>query len=64
MDSMDLTNATSVEDVHTKRFNANEITVLKKDGVEQNVKDDKVTFGNSIFRSLRKILLNQLMVER
>ena len=49
MDSMDLTNATSVEDCHTKRLNANEITVLKKDGVEQNVKDDKVTFVNLIF---------------
>lgn len=49
MDSMDLTNATSVDELRTKRINANEITVLKKDGAEQHVKTDKVTFGNFIF---------------
>ena len=49
IDSMDLTNATSVQECHTKRFNANEITVLKKDGVEQKVEDKNVTFDNFIF---------------
>ena len=55
MDSMDITNASSVEELHTKRINANEVTILKKEGIEQEWSDqpgrvkNEVTFDNLIF---------------
>lgn len=49
MDALDLTNAQSVEEVRTERFSANEITIMKKGGVEQKVIDKAVTFDDFIF---------------
>ena len=48
MDALDLTNSESVDECHTKRFSANEITVMKKNGIEQKVIDKHVTFDNFI----------------
>ena len=62
MDSRDLTHATSVDELRTERINANEITVLKGDGVEQS--SDKVTFDNFTFPIVEEKSSNRLMVGR
>ena len=49
MDALDLTNAQSGEEVRTKRFSANEITIMKRGGIEQKVVDKEVTLGDFVF---------------
>lgn len=49
LDARDLTNSPLIEEVHTERVSANEITVMKKDNGRQKESANEVTFDDFLF---------------